>query len=637
MKKFLVRILCAVLMLCALFTGLVACDGGDGWKPGSLNDGGNVISQNGFVAETEKYFYYINGVGITSANNAFGAPIKGSLMAVKKDTLGTDNVVTEIVVPKIFSATDSNAGLFIHDGYVYYGTPNTEKNSSGQVANNEMTFAKTKLDGSGNTETFFTIGEHSAQYRIVEKDNVVYIVYYDSAEKALINYNTVTKESITIAKTSDEVSAYSLDAFAFADSDYLADGVVAFTVTCYIEAYDKEAADKGNYVRATASYNKLFVYSIGDGKNSDVYGKIALDGNAGSVYNRAKYSVTMFESGYLFYTHTPTQGEEKTYAANFAQLRGTTVADRFVGTEILNASYVKETTIIKSLDEIYVLENSTVFKASLTNVSGFEKRPVAKASTISALLFIEDGDLYYYNVESELAKIKLAEDELASDDIHEIRISEDTVSSSWFKPEIVKANGKTFVFYLDNSALGNSYVYYADVNGEVADPDESLTIPVYAIKSEYVNLIGKKTLEDQSKELNVKIENLSREIVAGTLEFDDEEADVLTVSAVDEVKALYDNADEKIKEGVSEENLKILNTYVKAIEITNKFNKLKGIEAYNTTDHKAEDLPQQFKAAYEEIKADIEEFRKTEDAKNVESYIGGNYKFYYQRAKEFFK
>lgn len=634
MKKLLVTILCGILLLGSLFTGLVACDNGESWKPGSLNNGGNVISQNGFVAETEEYFYYINGVTSTTADNTFGTPIKGSLMAVKKDTIGTDNVVTEVVVPKIFSATDPDAGLFIYNDYVYYGTPNTEKDSSGAVANKEMTFARTKLDGSGNTEIFSIITEHSAKYRMVEKDGVVYIVYYDTVEHALVSFNTTKKEAITIAKTNEEAHAYSLDKYIFVDNDSIADGVVAFTVTCYTEAYDKDKADKGNYTRPTGDYNKLFVYNIGDSKVSDVYGKLILDGNTEDIFARAKFSLNLFEAGHLFYTRTPVQGEEKVYAATLEELRGQQSAQRFIGTEIVNTAYVKETTIIKSLEEIYVLENGTVFKTGLNTTDGFEKKPVAKSSNISGLLFIENGELYYYNISSQLAKVKLAT--LADENNHEIRISTETVSSTWFKPEIFDVGEKSYIFYLDNSALGNSYVHYADVNGDVVEPEENATVKEYYIDGEFVNFLGKKTIEDQSKELNVRIENLSS-VIPGIIEFEDPDADVLTFEAVDEVKALYDGASDKVKEGVTEENVKILNIYVDAIKIANKFNKLKGIEKYNTTDYKAEDLPAEYKLAYDEIKNDIEEFRAREDAKQIENYIEANYKFYYQRAKEFFK
>ena len=44
----------------------------------------------------------------------------------------------------------------IEEGYVYYGTPSTEKNSSGAIAKEDITFMRTKLDGSGDTDVYFT-------------------------------------------------------------------------------------------------------------------------------------------------------------------------------------------------------------------------------------------------------------------------------------------------------------------------------------------------------------------------------------------------------------------------------------------------------------------------------------------------
>ena len=181
-----------------------------------------------------------------------------------------------------------------------------------------------------------------------------------------------------------------------------------------------------------------------------------------------------------------------------------------------------------------------------------------------------------------------------------------------------------------------TYIFSNETGQILFFEQRALTHSEYYIDSEYISFLGKKPIEDQSKELNVRIENLSA-VIPGIIEFEDPDAEVLTFEAVDEVKALYDNASDKVKEGVTEENVKILNIYVKAIEIANKFNKLKGIEQYNTTDYTAEELPAQFKQAYDEIKGDIEEFRKGDDAKTIENYIESNYKFYYQRAKEFFK
>ena len=162
MRKLLSAILTTLMLLClALFS---AC-GGSSWEKPTLVDAGDVISQKGFIVETENYVYFINGVGDYKADNSFGAPVNGSIMVATKDSILAGDVEAQIVVPQLFVAEDIASGLFIYDGYVYYGTPSTDKKSSGDVANDQMTFARTKLDGSA-TDTYLTVGSLAYDYSI---------------------------------------------------------------------------------------------------------------------------------------------------------------------------------------------------------------------------------------------------------------------------------------------------------------------------------------------------------------------------------------------------------------------------------------------------------------------------------------
>ena len=200
MKKVLFKVLCGLLAVTILLS-LPACSKKDKWKGTSMTDWKEVVSIGGFVAETQNYLYYINGIGTSTESNTFGAPVKGSLMAVAKADLGKSEseIKTEIVVPKLFVANDYNAGVYIFDDYVYYGTPSTDKTPEGTVANSEMMFMKTKLDGT-DSKVLFSIDTLSAEYRIVEKDDTVYIVYYDATNSELISYNTANKAKAVIAK-----------------------------------------------------------------------------------------------------------------------------------------------------------------------------------------------------------------------------------------------------------------------------------------------------------------------------------------------------------------------------------------------------------------------------------------------------
>lgn len=264
MKKFLTGIvlfvLAAALCVCA------AC-AGKSWNESdvTLKDWGAVIENDGFIAETENYVYYINGVAENSSNNEFGTPVKGSLVAAKKADIenGSDKIERCIVVPKLFVAADFNMGVFIYGDYVYYMTPTTDKNSSGDISYNEMEFARTKLDGT-DTKTYIKIGAPGDQYRIVQKSGTVYLVINDTVNSRLVCYNTKSGALIEIAKTDaktnvktsaegEPVEYESLAAFTFAGKDSLSDGVVAFTNTVYLDEYDAAAASRNSqYSRTTA-------------------------------------------------------------------------------------------------------------------------------------------------------------------------------------------------------------------------------------------------------------------------------------------------------------------------------------------------------------------------------------------------
>ena len=86
MKKVLFKVLCGLLAVSILLS-LSACGKKDKWNGTSMTSPGNVVSVGGFIAETENYLYYINGIGSSTESNTFGAPVKGALMAVAKSDL----------------------------------------------------------------------------------------------------------------------------------------------------------------------------------------------------------------------------------------------------------------------------------------------------------------------------------------------------------------------------------------------------------------------------------------------------------------------------------------------------------------------------------------------------------------------
>jgi len=630
MKKILAKILCCALTLCLLCSSLSACGSSSAWKAGELTNGGEVVWSNGFIAETKEYLYYINGQGSTSADNTFGAPVKGALMAVVKSTIGTENLKTEVVVPKLFSATDKGAGLFIDGGYVYYGTPNVEKNSSGEVAYSEMTFAKTKLDGSGQTETLFTVSAHSTEYRIVKGGEKVYIVYYDAEESALVSFDTVAKTSTVIAKTDDTAKTLSLDSYKFLDEQSKNQAVVAYTTTVYTEEYDEEKASKKDYQRQKATYNQVYLYKAGDtvADGAEVAGKLVLDGkhDQADALDDGTYALTLVKAGYLFFSEK-VGSTDKYYGATATELFESK------STQIVNNSYVADANIIISLDKVYTLAENVVYRTTLVESDYAIKKPVAKSETISTMLFIIGQDLYYFNSSNQLARITLRSDDNIDEKVKEIRISEDTVASGWYNPQYVSIGEKVYVFYLDNSTTGASYVKCVDIASPVIEEDEVSYIDTNAIVS-----MGIMTKDDQAKIFTARIDDLSNKLESGKIVLKNEDgAESDFVKAVKDLKKEYDEiSDSEVKAKVSESSVRTLNNYIKAIEIATELEKLEGIQNYNTTDHKKENIPQSIADAYNTMADKIETFKAGENSSIVLGYIENNLLYYYQQAVAFF-
>lgn len=628
MRKILTKLFVGVLALCLVCSGLIAC-GTSGWKAGSLTNGGQVINSAGFVAETEHYLYFINGVGSSSADNTFGAPVKGALMAIDKDNL-TDASKAEIVVPKLFVAQDYEASLFIDGGYVYYATPNTEKDASGAVASSELIVTRTKLDGSGATEEFVTLPSLSTEYRFVKGGEKVFVVYYDSELKALVSYNITDKAEVVIAKTDDKAKELSLDAYKFTADEDKGDVVVLYTVTIYTEEYSEEKASKDGYTRPTANYNKVYAYKVGDALNGEVAGTLVYDGkNTDSDIDDVKYAFKLVESGYLFYGATK-NGTETTYAVKLGEL-----AQAKVGTEIVNADYVADTNIIVDLETVYTVTNGVLYKTTMTAKDNAVKLPVAKADGITTLLAVNGGYAYYYNSSNQIAKIKLVDVQAGetTDGVNEIRVSSDTVSTTWFDPEIMTVEGTEYMFYLDNSSFGMSYVNFIELGADVIeeDTDDDGENDLFYLDTAKINLLAKMTLEDQASIVSAKINKLSStEFADGAIKLEVVD-DKLGNVAIVEAKAMFDAQDKAIKDLVDESVVKTLDNYLEAIKMANVYNKLRGIQNCVTAEDASE-----FKPVYEQIKAEVEEFKKSENKTVIDGYIEGNLKFYYQKAVSLF-
>ena len=451
MRKILTALLTLVLVVLTAFS-LTACSPDD-WKGTSMKEWGDVISTGGVITETDNYIYFINGITTSSGDNSFGTPVKGSLMVADKSDLSK----SEIVVPKLFTSRDYSAGYYVYgsgaETYVYYGTPCTEKNSSGAVANDQMTFMRTRLDGL-KSDTYFTLPSLEVEYRIVENAGKVYIVYYDTEDSALKCYDTTNKSTSVIAKTESNVAGKftSLNSFKFVDNGYLDQATLIYTVDVFSEDYNPIKAEKDDYTRPKESYNKVFTYKAGEGRafDNETAGTVVLDGKT----NELTYTLNYVKDGNVYYTQKDVYANEKSFASKVGE-----IADDSKQEDLANISLATASNLIVAYDEVYSIneEGTAIIKKSMKKKGTALDEKVAICS-VSSLLFVDEGYIYYVNTETELMRIKLSDE----DSVVEL-VATGTVATSWYAPKTIEINGETHLFYCDTTTIGSSYMSYINL------------------------------------------------------------------------------------------------------------------------------------------------------------------------------
>ncbi|MGN0814712.1 MAG: hypothetical protein ACI4MH_05740 [Candidatus Coproplasma sp.] len=221
MRKHFTKIICvATAAISALGITLASGCGSLRYSGVSTEDttAAQVTSNGGFLVQTGDYVYFVNGVESNSADNSFGSVIKGSIQRISKSDLNAHNYSsTETVVPLVTYSEHYNAGIYVYGDRIYYATPSTAKNSSGEVQYSKLEFKSSSLNGKDTMSDYYYRASSSAlNYRYVQVDGVVYLMYAcseslyseSSSVTNIHSVNTVTGEDVIIAYN---VSDYEFD------------------------------------------------------------------------------------------------------------------------------------------------------------------------------------------------------------------------------------------------------------------------------------------------------------------------------------------------------------------------------------------------------------------------------------------
>ncbi len=185
MKRKLISLIAVLALVVVVATCLVACNP---YKFGPIGGGdptGEVVSNGGYAVRQGRYVYYINGYTGTDADNTWGVPVMQSIVRAELNEDGTvNNDTTKIVVPKSIYNSYNEGGFAIFGEWIYYATPNYDKDKNGTASTTNTDFMRTKIDGSV-TQRLGIINSRSAQYLFTPSR----VIYYLSNTLSYIDFS----------------------------------------------------------------------------------------------------------------------------------------------------------------------------------------------------------------------------------------------------------------------------------------------------------------------------------------------------------------------------------------------------------------------------------------------------------------
>ncbi len=415
MKKIIVAIICVIL---ATFT-LVGC--GDKTKP--LQDvGGEVLSGNGtFAIEKENYVYFINGQELVTTANKFGEVEKGSLVRVKKAELATPATATvETVIPKLLLSASFKTGVYFYGDYVYYATPNDEKDKQGTVLNSQTSFYRFNLTtGKVDGKAIATAEDNTTEYRFIKNGNAVYLMFVkkemvdDKETKKLVVYNADTKESV-------------YESFAFEEMLMPEDD----SSVVFLTKYDYDENNKANTL-----YQHIYKYTVGDSKELDEPFENGSPEKLGLLQG-ATFTLVKNDGKYLIYKQNSldtTNNNIKYFAYEISTGTKTSLgySNVYIDSAITANSY------IKSLTEIYYMDTTTeiggLVKFDYTcNDMSNGRTPVNKEVATYTMQFVEGDYFYFANADGIFFRC-----DFNGENFKQINAIAMKTSTSWYRPRVI--------------------------------------------------------------------------------------------------------------------------------------------------------------------------------------------------------
>ena len=474
MKKRLLIVVALVAIIVIAALTLTACNK---FKWGKI-DGGDPsaasVSNGGYVVEQGDYVYFINGYIGSVDSNDWGAAYKQSIMRCKKNADGTyDNSTATVVVPKSIYYNSAKAGFAIFGNFIYYATPNLEKDKTGAASTTHTDFMRTSLDGTL-TQRIATLNSRTNDFMFTPTR----ILYFDGTTLKYIDFSKMSTKKST--NNGNGATA----------------GTLIENASTYFWAYDAEytagqGASIADYIFYTKAVNnsyekynelKAIRYDGSDEKTLATFSTYLTEAEVAQGYTNFPEKVFTFS---LKNAVVESDSQITLYYTKAVQIgNSSTVIGTFQNKVTLEAGFVPANEKAISTQDISEVVGISYDKGCLYGsdskyyyFNGTDSNlAIGKSVTLLTTLTVENSTYVYY---TDSDKEKVYRVNLTAAD-NETVILEDCIADATYAADFV--GSKYFYFGEDEY----SYIHYVDLskyNGE-------------ELKA---TLLGKFNSEDQAK------------------------------------------------------------------------------------------------------------------------------------------
>lgn len=455
-----------VMILAVVAITMTAC-GFSAPKDNPTTDA-SIYGNGGMEVRKGDYVYFVNGFyaieDVAEDSNKYGDVVRGGIYRTKL----VDGVIQlddkgmlkdcDVIVPKIVGYEIGN--FYIYDDYIYYATPNNEKDKYGELKKNLVDIYRCDIDGKHNTRIYTTTSEYSSvEFNVVklktgDKSYSTFVLIKDGAKLVSYEFENGKNRGETVICEENVSSVAWLE-----QTNYISDGT--------IDSGDVSDVNKCVYFTETkTSSSKLSSYNLVSGEK-----KVLVDDNIST------YTLKGLKNDNLYY--------EK--ASN-----GNTV---FASNSLVNGFVSSESVIFyNSYTDYYIMESEGNYEGGVlaTNDSGtyfvkygengVDNRQIISSDTSYDILFVNGSKVYARNDSIQIVVIDLQDSSFTANNV----LSDDA-SGKYDGAKYVDFDGRFIVYYgdvtvgdttyyythfVDITRLGENDLYVDNFIGQYADGEE---------------------------------------------------------------------------------------------------------------------------------------------------------------------